>query len=77
VIRFLERHLHGQDLDIVLSTWAYSVDRRSDHSGDVTSLYMKYGTLQIDEVLRQFSRVRFDLFMTCPNVEPAEEDDPL
>jgi len=77
VIGFLERHLHGQDLDIVLSTWAFSVDRRSDHAGDVTSLYMKYGTLQIDEVLRRFSRVRFDLFMKCPNVEPIEEDDPL
>ena len=61
----------------MLTVWALSIDRRRDHSGDVDSLYLKYGVLQIDKVFYRFNRMRFDLFMTCPNAEPEEDDDPF
>jgi hypothetical protein len=77
VADFLESRLPGPAVEIVMLTWGFSVDRRLDHAGDVQSLYMKYGTLQIDQVMRDFHRVRVDLFTRCPNADADEDGLPL
>ena len=77
VTHFLDTRLPNKESDIVLTVWALSIDRTRDHSGDVDSLYLKYGVLRIDAVLYRFNRMRMDLFMNCPAAEPEEDDDPF
>jgi hypothetical protein len=74
VVNFLEQRLPGDDPQIVLIAWGLSLDDQRDHSGDKDSFNLKYGVLQIDQVLRRFNRIRKQLFLGCPGSEPENED---
>ncbi len=74
-LRFLEPRFSRADLDLVLRVWGYSLDGRHNHSDDFQFVYASYGYKKVDEVLRQFRRVRLKLFLQCPESSPSSEDD--
>ena len=75
VLNFLKRKFDDGDVTLLMAIWAYSVDGRRDHSGDLQRLDTQYGRQKINQLLWQFHQQRSELLMQCPQAGPEGKDD--